>query len=387
MASLLLVIIYIAFISLGLPDSVLGAAWPSMYEYLGTSIGSAGIITMIMYSGTAVSSFAIGYLEKKLGTAWIVIISVALTAVSMWGFSTADSFIHLCLFAIPYGLGGGGVDAALNNYVALHYKARHMSFLHCFWGIGTIISPLIMSAFLSNGGVWTQGYEAISLFQVCLLGVLILSVPLWKKAASGETAAAADSGEVSYSNVFSIKGARSAVLCFFCYCALESTTGLWAGTYMVNVRGVGIETATGCAMLFYAGITAGRFISGLIAERIGDCRLVAYGMGICAIGLMMILLPVDSNIFTFAGLVTAGLGCAPVFPSMVHLTPEITGEKGSQILIGIQLSVASAGSILIPPLFGQIVEWGGLHFLPLFSLLFCVVILYIYCGRKVFKQI
>ena len=383
MASFLLVLIYIAFISLGLPDSVLGAAWPSMYGELGASIGSAGIITMIMYSGTAISSITSGYVTRKIGTAWTVLGSVCLTAVSLWGFSISTRFIHLCLFAIPYGFGGGGIDACLNNYVTLHYKARHLSFLHCFWGIGTMISPVIMSGFIANGGVWQQGYESIALFQICLAAILLLSVPLWKKTGSSETVEDTE-GQKSLKEVMSMRGAKAAVLSFFCYCALESTAGLWASTYMVTAKGIGINTAPTCAMLFYAGITGGRFLSGFITERAGDGRLIRYGLAVCTAGLALMLVPIPGEMTTYIGLTMAGLGCAPIFPSMVHRAPALVGESNSQTLIGIQLAAASAGSILIPPVFGLIAEYISVSLLPVFCLIASIII--IIADRKINHQ-
>lgn len=315
---LLLILIYIAFISLGLPDSVLGAAWPSMYRSFGVPEGSAGIITMLMYSGTMISSIASDWVIRKLGTGKVLVISVALTAITMLGFSMAGSFYMLCLIALPYGLGGGCVDASLNNYVATHYKARHMSFLHCFWGIGTIISPLVMGSFIENGGVWTQGYRAIAVFQFILVAVLIFSIPLWKK---DTNEASSDHKPLSLSELMGLPGVKASLAAFFCYCAMETTMGLWTSTYLSEVKGVNLVVATKCGMLFYIGIASGRFISG-----------------------------------------------------MVHHSPEISGPDGSQMLIGFQLAVASAGSIMIPALFGIIVNRISIALLPFFCLIFTLTL-------------
>lgn len=368
---LLLILIYIAFISLGLPDSVLGAAWPSMYRSLGVPEGSAGIITMLMYSGTMISSIASDWIIRKLGTGKVLVISVALTAITMLGFSMAGSFTMLCLIALPYGLGGGCVDASLNNYVATHYKARHMSFLHCFWGIGTIISPLIMGSFIENGGVWTQGYRAIAVFQFILVAVLIFSIPLWKKDANE---ASSNDKHLSLSELMGMPGVKASLAAFFCYCSMETTMGLWTSTYLSEVKGVYLVVATKCGMLFYIGIASGRFISGMISERLGDMKLIFIGTTMTVLSLSALLLPGIGSRMLFLLIILAGMGCGPIFPSMVHHSPEISGPDGSQMLIGFQLAVASAGSIMIPALFGIIVNRISIALLPFFCLIFTLTL-------------
>lgn len=368
---LLLILIYIAFISLGLPDSVLGAAWPSMYRSFGVPEGSAGIITMLMYSGTMISSIASDWVIRKLGTGKVLVISVALTAITMLGFSMAGSFSMLCLIALPYGLGGGCVDASLNNYVATHYKARHMSFLHCFWGIGTIISPLIMGSFIENGGVWTQGYRAIAVFQFILVAVLIFSIPLWKK---DTNEASRDHKPLSLSALMGLPGVKASLAAFFCYCAMETTMGLWTSTYLSEVKGVDLVVATKCGMLFYIGIASGRFISGMVSERLGDMKLIFIGTTMTVLSLSALLLPGIGSRMLFLLIILAGMGCGPIFPSMVHHSPEISGPDGSQMLIGFQLAVASAGSIMIPALFGIIVNRISIALLPFFCLIFTLTL-------------
>lgn len=368
---LLLILIYIAFISLGLPDSVLGAAWPSMYRSFGVPEGSAGIITMLMYSGTMISSIASDWVIRKLGTGKVLVISVALTAITMLGFSMAGSFSMLCLIALPYGLGGGCVDASLNNYVATHYKARHMSFLHCFWGIGTIISPLIMGSFIENGGVWTQGYRAIAVFQFILVAVLIFSIPLWKK---DTNEASSDHKPLSLSELMGLPGVKASLAAFFCYCAMETTMGLWTSTYLSEVKGVDLVVATKCGMLFYIGIASGRFISGMVSERLDDMKLIFIGITMTVLSLSALLLPGIGSRMLFLLIILAGMGCGPIFPSMVHHSPEISGPDGSQMLIGFQLAVASAGSIMIPALFGIIVNRISIALLPFFCLIFTLTL-------------
>lgn len=368
---LLLILIYIAFISLGLPDSVLGAAWPSMYRAFDVPEGSAGIITMLMYSGTMISSMASDWLIRKLGTGYVLVLSVALTAFTMFGFSIAENFTMLCLIALPYGLGGGCVDASLNNYVATHYKARHMSFLHCFWGIGTIISPLVLGAFIENGGAWTQGYRAIAIFQFILVAVLLLSVPLWKKESNDHPE---ESRYISFRDLMKMTGVKASLTAFFCYCALETTMGLWTSSYLSEVKGVDLVIATKCGMLFYIGIASGRFISGLVSERLGDLKLISIGISLTILSLCALLIPGTEGIALYSLIVLAGIGCGPIFPSMVHHSPEISGPDGSQMLIGFQLAIASAGSITIPALFGIIVNRISIALMPCFSLILAIIL-------------
>ena len=369
---LLLILIYIAFISLGLPDSVLGAAWPSMYRSFGVPEGSAGIITMLMYSGTMISSMSSDWVIRKLGTGYVLVMSVALTAITMLGFSMAENFTMLCLIALPYGLGGGCVDASLNNYVATHYKARHMNFLHCFWGIGTIISPLVMGAFIENGGVWTQGYRAIAIFQFILVAVLLFSVPLWKRESNDQQE---EKSPVSFRNLISMPGVKASLTAFFSYCALETTIGLWTSTYLSEVKGIDLAMATKCGMLFYIGIASGRFISGLISEKLGDMKLIGIGISVTILSLCALLIPGTGGPMLYSLIILAGMGCGPIFPSMVHNSPEISGPDSSQMLIGFQLAMASVGSITIPALFGIIVNRISIALMPCFSLIFALILL------------
>ncbi len=394
MFTILLIIIYVAFISLGIPDSILGSAWPSMYEFLNVPVGYAGIITMIIAASTIISSLSSNWINKKIGTGNVMVISVALTAAALFGFSRSTQFIHLCLLGIPYGLGGGSVDAALNNYVALHYKSRHMSWLHCFWGIGTMAGPIVMSSFIERGGIWTQGYEAISIFQLGLVIVLVLSLPLWKKAEGkaekGKEEKAAETlekkdktAEKNLVTVIGVPGVKVAIITFLCYCAVESTTGLWASTYMVFARGIDINTATRWAMLFFAGITAGRFISGFVSEKLGDIKLIRIGYSVILLGIILMLLRIDNKWLVCAALVCTGFGCAPIYPSLIHQTPINFGSDNSQLLIGLQMACAYAGSTLMPPLFGLLVQTISVSILPFFILFFLVIL--ILCNEKMNK--
>ena len=351
MIQLLLPIIYLAFISLGLPDSLLGSAWPSMYPLLGVPVSYAGILSMIISFGTIVSSLNSDRLTRALGAGRVTAISVGMTAAALFGFSISTQFWMLCLWALPYGLGAGSVDAALNNYVALHYESRHMSWLHCMWGIGTMVSPMVMGRVLAGGGPWTAGYRYIALFQIALTAVLFLSLPLWQKrtdeTAEGGTAPQA----LSLGQVFRLPGAKEVMLCFFCYCALETTAGLWASSYLTLTRGVAADTAASFASLFYIGITAGRAACGFLTLKLSDTQMIRLGQGVLAVGVAALLVP-GPQLLALAGLVLVGVGCAPIYPSIIHATPDHFGADRSQAVIGIQMASAYVGNLVMPPLFG-----------------------------------
>ena len=385
MASLLLVIIYVAFISLGLPDSVLGSAWPSMFEKLNVPVGYAGIITMIIAGSTIISSLASNFLNQKLGTYKVMVISVSITAFALFGFSCSNEFWHLCLLGLPYGLGAGSVDAALNNYVALHYKNRHMSWLHCFWGVGTMIGPIVMSNFISNGGIWTEGYRAISIFQVFLVIVLALSFPLWKNMENTSSEISKQNlneeiendnsqEKVTLKSVIKVPGVISAVLIFLCYCSIESTTGLWASTYMVFAKGIDVALASSWAMLFYIGITVGRFLNGFSSEKFGDKFMIRFGVALILFSFILMLLPFKNIFIVCAVFVLVGLGCAPIYPCMIHSTPIRFGAKNSQALIGLQMACAYTGTTFCPLIFGLIVEKNSVNCLPIYGLCFAILL-------------
>ena len=369
MFSLLLVVIYLSFISLGLPDSLLGAAWPTMHPMLGVPISYAGFLSMIISCGTVISSLLADRLLRRFGTGLVVSCSVLSTAVALFGFSAAPHFWMLCLFAVPYGLGAGAVDAALNHYVAVHYAARHMSWLHCFWGVGCAVSPYIMSFYLNRDSDWQGGYRAISLLQIVLTGVLFCSLPLWKRSAPD---AQAHSGGTPMLTLLRRKGVPAALITFFSYCALESTAGLWASSFLVQERQIGAQTAAKFASLFYIGITAGRALSGFVADRFGDRRMIRFGLCGIGLGVAMLLLPFG-NLCALAGLMIVGFGCAPVYPCQIHATPAIFGAETAQTLIGMQMAAAYIGTTLMPPLFGWIADRAGLGWFPLFLAFFLIL--------------
>lgn len=375
MYSLLLAVIYLAFISLGLPDSLLGAAWPAMRQMFGVPISNMGIVSMIISGGTICSSLMSERLTRKLSTQIVTLISVFLTAAALMGFSSATEFWMLCLWAVPYGLGAGAIDAALNNYVALHYTSRHMSWLHCFWGVGTIVSPYVMSYALSQGS-WPMGYKIVSYIQFGIVLILALALPLWKvnqKPSDAETASKPALGVVG---ALKLRGAPSLLMGFFAYCAAESTTMLWTSSYLVNTRGVSEELAAAFASLFFIGITAGRFLSGFISDRLGDRKMIRLGTCITLAGVVLIALPLGNDLPTLAGFIVIGLGCAPIYPCIIHSTPSNFGAENAQAIIGIQMASAYAGSTFMPPLFGLLAGKIGLNILPLFIGFFFVLMIF-----------
>lgn len=372
MVHLLLAIIYLAFISLGLPDSLLGAAWPAMYPEFGVPVSYAGIISMIIAAGTIISSLQSDRLTRWLGTGKVTAISVAMTAIALFGFSITKSFWLLCLWAIPYGLGAGSVDAALNNYVALHYKSRHMSWLHCMWGIGATVGPYLMGYTLSGGQGWNAGYRYIGILQLVLTAVLLFSLPLWKGRAAGSRKSEAATGKaLALKKILKIPGVKEVMVCFFCYCAVEQTTILWASSYLTLYKGVSAETAAGFASVFFIGITVGRALCGFITMKLNDTKMIRLGQVLIVIGIVAMLLP-GPQIISLLGLSFVGLGCAPIYPSIIHATPDHFGADQSQAVIGVQMASAYVGTCLMPPLFGMIANHFTVALLPVYLLMVLV---------------
>lgn len=378
MISALLAIIYLSFISLGLPDSLLGSAWPVMYPELGAPVSWSGIVFMIISVGTVTSSLLSDRLTKALGAGKVTAISVAMTAAALLGFSMSRSFILLCLFAIPYGLGAGSVDAALNNYVALHFESRHMSWLHCMWGVGASVGPYIMSLAITHTNAWQNGYRIIGLMQVVLSAVIFLSLPLWRPERMQDACdEEAPTEPIPLSKVIRIRGAKEIMLAFFCYCAMEQTVGLWASSYLVLHRGVPEVTAAAFGSLFFVGITLGRAVNGFLTFRLSDTKLINLGQAIIALGILMVALPV-SGIVGLAGFVAIGVGCAPIYPCIIHSTPLHFGRENSQAMVGVQMASAYAGNAVMPPLFGLLARYVGIRLLPgyLFAILAVEFVMY-----------
>ena len=333
-------------------------------------VSYAGIISMIISGGTIVSSLLSDRITKKLGAGLVTAISVGMTAAALFGFAMSTKFWMLILLAIPYGLGAGAVDAALNNYVALHFKSRHMSWLHCMWGVGAAISPYVMGFALTKGSGWNQGYFIIAIVQIALTFLLFCSLPLWKKRQTPiETG---KKKAMPFKDILKISGAIPCFIAFFAYCALEQTTMLWASSYMVAFNKISAETAASFASMFFIGITAGRALNGFLTVKFSDRTLIRAGQTISLLGLVMIFIPAPPAL-TLTGLVIIGLGCAPVYPCIIHMTPTTFGEENSQAMIGVQMASAYCGSCFMPPLFGLIEQWLSVKLLPAFLLFFLLL--------------
>ncbi len=373
MFTLLLIIIYIAFISLGLPDSLLGSAWPTMRLEFGAEISSAGIISMIISCGTVISALLSDWLNRKLGTGLVSALSTMLTALALVGFSFAGSVWTMCIFALPLGLGAGSIDAALNNYVALHYNARHMSWLHCFWGVGATLSPNIMSLAIGSQGGWRSGYIWVAVVQGIIAIVLFATLPMWKKTSSAVQEDSIEAKPLGILGAAKIKGVPFMLFAFFCYCTMEATTGLWTASFFSEYKGIDAQTAASYGGLFYIGLMIARFLNGFIADKLGDKRQIRYGLIIVLSGILLVLLPIKSNILSLAGLVIIGLGCAPIYPAIIHSTPDNFGKENSQAIVGIQMASAYLGCTLMPSVFGLIAKNISLGLFPCFLLIFCTL--------------
>lgn len=373
MVHMLLTIIYLAFISLGLPDSLLGAAWPTMYPEFGVPVSYAGIISMIIAAGTIVSSLQSDRLTRLLGTGKVTAISVAMTAAALFGFSFTKSFWILCVWAVPYGLGAGSVDAALNNYVALHYKSRHMSWLHCMWGLGATVGPYLMGYALSGGQGWNIGYRYIGMIQIVLTAILIFSLPLWKGRNTGPAGTEeVEAKALSMKKILEIPGAKEVMVCFFCYCAVEQTAILWASSYLTLYKGMSADMAASFASIFFIGITVGRAVSGFITIKLNDTQMIRMGQALIAIGVFIMLLP-GTSMISLVGLAFIGFGCAPIYPCIIHSTPDHFGADKSQAVIGVQMASAYVGTCLMPPLFGLIANHITVSLLPIYLLILLVL--------------
>ena len=379
MVNLLLAVIYIAFISLGLPDALLGAAWPTMSQDLGAPVSWAGGISMTISAGTIVSALLSDRLTLRFGAGRVTAVSVGMTAAALIGFSFAPNYWTLIALAIPYGLGAGGVDAALNNYVAVHYESRHMSWLHCMWGVGTLIGPYVMSCALSGGQGWPWGYRYIGLLQIVLTVMLIFALPLWKTR-KGAPAVQTDGGEsgeprkpLGLRGVLAISGAKEIMVMFLCYCAIETTSMLWASSYMVLGMDIDKVTAARWASLFCIGITVGRALSGFMTMRFSDPVMIRIGQALIALGVALMLVPLPNHMGVLVGLVVIGLGCAPIYPCVIHSTPTYFGEENSQAIVGVQMASAYVGSMLMPPIFGLIAQYVAIELFPAYLLFFLVL--------------
>jgi fucose permease len=361
---LLLIIIYLSFISLGLPDSMHGSAWPSMYEGLNVPLYYAGYLFMIMAIGTVISSLYCGRIIRKFGTGIVTGVSVFMTALSLLGFSFSSGYWMLCLWSIPLGLGGGAVDAALNNYVAVHFKARHMNWLHCFWGVGASTGPIVMSYFLINRNNWSMGYRTIGLLQLALAILIFLTLFLWEKNKLQSADENSRHDSLQFKHLIRTSGVKQVLAAFFCYCSLEGTVGLWGSSFLVIDRGIAPEIAAKWISLFFIGITSGRFISGFLSIKLNNRLMIRLGQCLIACGIAAIALPFD--FLLRPALFIIGFGCAPIYPSLIHETPKNFGVVKSQSIIGLQMASAYIGVTFMPPLFGWLASRIGFFLFSVF---------------------
>lgn len=397
MFSFLLLIIYLSFISLGLPDALLGSAWPIMHEELKVPLSYSGSVYMLISCCTILSSLKSESLNRRFGTGKITAFSVLLTALAIFGFSMSRSFYMLLLFAIPYGLGAGSVDAALNHYVALHYSSRHMNWLHCMWGIGASIGPYIMGFVLQRGFSWSKGYFLIGLLQAGLTFLLFLSLGLWKEKEEdmndlvkvemheGEEGKKA----MSFREILRIPGAKECIASFFFYCAIEQTIGLWSGSFMVYSLRIDAKLAASFVALFYFGITFGRFLAGIFSAKWKDEELILGGIAILFLGIAL-LFPAGLSfgkqlfgmelrqVFVVLSLLFMGLGCAPIYPAIIHSTPYNFGAENTSALIGKQMASAYIGSLSLPPIFGVLAKNFGTGLFPFYAVVLGIAMLYMY---------
>ncbi len=384
--TLLLIVTYIAFIGLGLPDAMLGSSWPSMYEGMRVPIGYAGIVTMIVACSTIISSLFCDKLINKFGTQYITVISILITASALIGYSFSSEFYQLCIFAIPLGLGAGAVDAALNNFVANRYKAIHMNWLHSFWGVGAMTGPLVMSYFLTNGYIFQAGFRTVAIIQFFIAFLLFLSLPLWKKVDNDENSKMEKVARkvISKREILKLPGAKATLIAFFSYCAIEATTGIWASSYVVSTQGISVEEAARWGSLFYIGITAGRFLSGIITLKFSNKRIIYAGL--ILIGFGIILTPQGGGL-GIIGLILTGAGCAPIYPSLLHDTPKNFGPEYSQSIMGLQMAVAYVGSTFVPPLFGLLASLLGYSIMPIFTgTILLLMIIMIFTKNRIIQQ-
>lgn len=385
MSTLLLIVIYITFIGLGIPDSLFGTAWPAIYSAFGVAISHANFVTSIISGGTILSSLLSTRLIKCFGTAKVTAVSTAMTAGALLGFSIAPNIIFLCLFAVPLGIGAGAIDTALNNYVALHYRAVHMNFLHCFYGIGVSLSPYLMSLMLSATGNWRQGYQTVFWVQLGIAIMTIISIPLWKKVNSTDSYEEENALVIGIIDLLKDQKVRRVCLVFLGSCAIEYTCGVWGSTFLVTEKQMAVDAAAKVIMFYYIGMALGRFSSGVLALKCTSQQMIKIGQCITLIAIALLLLPL-SPIATSGALFLIGLGNGPIFPNMIHLTPENFGKERSQAVVSIQMSASYISILLAPVLFGLLAQFISLALFPYYlcAMLF-IMLLGTFLTRKSIK--
>ena len=372
MVHILLVIIYAAFISLGLPDALLGAGWPIMQPEFNVPISWMGPVSLLISGATVVSSLLTDKVTRKFGTGLVTAVSVAMTAIAIVGFATSPNYWFLCIWAIPYGLGAGSIDACLNNYVAIHYSGKHMSWLHCMWGLGAASGPYIMSGAIAFFNNWRFGYWGVGIIQILLTAALFMSLPVWKKDSGESLQEQEESAPLTLKQIFSMPGAKVLIFTFFCYCAMEQTAGQWAASYFFGHAGLKEELCAFLASIYYTGITFGRFVNGFLTIKFSDQTLVRLGIGLILLGLLIMLIPAHW-ILAVIGMVLMGVGSAPIYPCIIHATPKFFGSANSQAVIGVEMASAYVGICVMPPVFGFVADLVGIWIFPVFLLVIAVV--------------
>lgn len=373
MATLLVIIIFITYVGLGIPDSLFGSAWPAIYTELNLPISYSNFITGIMYTGTIVSSLMSARLTKKFGTPLVVAFSTALTAVAILGFSFSNNMLMLCLCTIPIGLGAGGIDNVLNTYVALNYKATHVNFLHCSYGVGVTLSPFLMSLALKNSNNWQGGYRIMSFFQLALTVMCFLSIPIWKKVKEQkEEAGIVDETKVvSIPELLKIPIARASLLIYFGSCAIESVCLAWGSTFLVNSKGLTPDKAARMITFYFIGMTLGRFLSGVLVNKISPKKIIIIGESITLIAILLTFS--GSPSVAGLGLFFIGLGNGPIFPNMTHLTPIHMGRDISQSFIGLQGAISYMSILLSPITFGLLAQYISTDVFSIFQIIAFVI--------------
>lgn len=372
MATLLLITIYIGFIGLGVPDSLLGSAWPAMYADLDLAVSFNGVLSLFTSICTAFSSILSARMIRRFGVARVTAVSTLLTALALLGVALSPGLWWILLMSIPLGLGAGAIDAGLNNYVALHYKASHMNFLHCFYGVGVSVSPYLMSLALGQDGNWRRGYLFAFVLQAIITLITFAALPLWCRVRHPNALPVDEKNirviplreQVKNPDIWTIW------LMFFGACAMEWTCGSWGGTFLFQSKGLSEAAAAGCVTLFYAGLALGRFLSGVLSGALSPRKLIVGGLGLLALGIGLLLLPAP---FAVAGLFLSGLGVSPAYPNLVHLTPRVFGAEVSQSIMGTQMASAYVGVMAVPLLFGLLADLFGLWIMPAFLGLFLLL--------------
>ncbi len=374
MMILLLIVIYVAFIGLGLPDSLFGPAWPAIYQQFNIPVSFQAFVTMTTTICTILSSIFSSRVINKFGTRNVVVLSTLLTVLGLLGYYLSNSFWLLIISAIPLGIGAGAIDSALNNYVAIHYKRVHMNFLHCFYGIGVTLSPYIISMALSEDNNWKKGYLIAFFIQLGICLILVLSMPLWNKVENKNISSSFNTVSIPFFKMIRTPIIVTAGLIFFFYCGVELTTGHWSASFLVNAKNINPDQAAALVGLFYGGLALGRFVSGLVSSKLSSFKLVFTGELILLIASILFILPFSGYIYVGVALFLVGFGCGPIFPNMAAITPTYYGEKYSQSIMGIQMSLAYTSAITISPLFGIIGEKISFNIFPYYLLVLTIIL-------------